>query len=114
MTVLDGATNALREIEAELLEPTKGGLDSVRLAERIRAVRRLLSKQEGRWVCMPEAKRLLGLPSENTVEAWARMGLLRSRTLPNDGMQVLLDDVLRRREVSERLPGPACQAASSA
>ena len=98
MAILDEATSALREIETELLKPTQGGLDSVRLAERLRAVRKLLSKDEARWVGTTEAKRLLGLGSENTVKAWARMGLLRSRTQPNGRIQVLLDDVLRRRE----------------
>jgi hypothetical protein len=103
MTALERATNALGEIEAELLEPAKGGLDSVRLAERIRAVRKLLSNGEMRWVGTTEAKRLLGVGSENTVKAWARIGLLRSRTLLNGRVQVLLDDVLRRREDTEAL-----------
>lgn len=75
----------------------------MRLAERLRAVRRLLSTDEARWVGTTEAKRLLGLGSENTVKAWARTGLLRSRTLPNGRTQVLLDDVLRRREEREGL-----------
>jgi hypothetical protein len=103
MAILDEATGALREIEAELLKPTKGGLDSVRLAERLRAVRRLLSTDEARWVGTTQAKHLLGLGSENTVKAWARMGLLRSRTRPHGRIQVLLDDVLRRREEREGL-----------
>ena len=103
MAILDEAIGALREIEAELLEPTKGGLHSVRLAERLRAVRRLLSTDEARWVGTTEAKRLLGLGSENTVKAWARMGLLQSRTRPHGRTQVLLDDVLRRREEREGL-----------
>lgn len=103
MTLLDEATGALREIEADLLAPTRGGMDSVRLAERLRAVRLLLSRQEAHWVGTTEAKRLLGLGSENTVKAWARMRLLRSRTLPNGRIQVLLEDVLRRREDTEAL-----------
>ena len=103
MAILDDATRALQEIESELLEPTKGGLDSVRLAERLRTVRRLLSSEDVRWVGTTEAKRLLGLGSENTVKAWARLGLLRSRRLPNGRVQVLLDDVLRRREETEGL-----------
>jgi hypothetical protein len=103
MAILDEATSALREIESELLKPTQGGLDSVRLAERLRAVRKLLSKDEARWVGTTEAKRLLGLGSENTVKAWARMGLLRSRTQTNGRIQLLLDDVLRRREEREGL-----------
>src|SRR5438552_17539069 len=101
MSILQDATNALHEIEAELREPTPGGPGSVRLAERIRGVRRLLSAQEAQWVGTSEAKRLLGVRSENTVKAWARLGLLRSRLLPNGRTQVFLDEVLRRREEPE-------------
>jgi len=103
MSILQDAANALRDIEAELREPTADGLDSVRLAEQIRDVRRLLSTQDAQWVGTTEAKRLLGVSSENTVKAWARLGLLRSRLLPNGRTQVLLDDVLRRREETEGL-----------
>jgi hypothetical protein len=103
MAVHAGGVNALREIEAELLEPTKGGFDSVRLAERLRAVRRMLSQQEPHWVSTTEAERLLGLDAEDTVKVWARMGLLRSRDLPDGRIQVLLDDVLHRREETEGL-----------
>src|SRR5438874_996268 len=103
MSILQDAANALHDIEAELREPTVGGVDSVRLAERIRQVRHLLSTQEAQWVGTTEAKRLLGVSSENTVKAWARLGLLRSRRLPNGRTQVLLDDVLRRREETEGL-----------
>jgi hypothetical protein len=103
MSILHAATTALHEIEAELREPTKGGRHSGRLAERIRAVRRLLSTQEAKWVGTTEAKRLLGVSSEYTVKVWARLGLLRSRRLPNGRTQVLLDDVLRRREETEEL-----------
>ena len=56
-----------------------------------------------RWIGPREAKRLLALGSENAVKAWARCGLLRSRKLPNGRTQVLLDDVLRRREETEGL-----------
>ncbi len=103
MTVLEEATKALSDLEMELLQPAKGGLDAVSLAERIHSVRKLLSKQETRWVGTTAAKRLLALGSENTVKVWARTGLLRSRTLPNGRIQVLLDDVLRLREETEGL-----------
>jgi hypothetical protein len=103
MSLLQDAANVLHDIETELREPAAGGLDSLRLAERIRGVRRLLSSQEAQWVGTTEAKRLLGVSSENTVKAWARLGLLRSRLLPNGRTQVLLDDVLRRREETEGL-----------
>src|ERR1035437_2035359 len=103
MSILHDAANALQGIEAELREPTPGGLDSVRLAERIRDVRRLLSTQEAQWIGTSEAKHLLSVGSENTVKAWARNGLLRSRLLPNGRTQLFLDDVLRRREETEGL-----------
>ncbi len=105
MTVIDTAANALLEIEEDLLHPTKGGIDSVNLAERIRVVRRLLQGTDVRWIGTTEAKRLLAIGSENTVKAWARMGMLRSRHLPNGRLQVRLDDVLRRREEREGLSG---------
>jgi len=103
VTKLDEATRALKEIEPELLDSTKGGLDSVLLAEKIRAVRKLLSKREAQWVGMSEAKRLLAFDSEDYVKAWVRLGQLRSRKMPNGRVQVLLDDVLRRREEREGL-----------
>jgi hypothetical protein len=105
MSVLTKAIGALRELEEELAatEPMRGGADSVRLAEKIRAVRALLSEGHAQWVGTTEAKRLLGVGSENTVKAWARSGRLRSRSLPNGRLQVLLDDVLRRRELTEGL-----------
>src|SRR5947209_5315979 len=103
MTILHDAANVLHDIESELREPAAGGLDSVRLADRIRGVRRMLSGQEVQWVGTTDAKRLLGVHSENTVKAWARLGLLRSRQLPNGRTQVRLDDVLRRREETEGL-----------
>jgi hypothetical protein len=58
MSILQEATNALHAIETERREPTAGELDSVRLAEWIRVVRRLLSTQEARWVGTTEAKHL--------------------------------------------------------
>ena len=63
----------------------------------------LLSPEGACWVGTTEAKRLIGVGSENTVKAWARLGLLRSRTLPNGRTQVLLEDVLRRRAEDEAL-----------
>jgi hypothetical protein len=102
MSVLTRAADALRELEEELTRRKVGeGDDSAEVAERIRAVRNLLSREDARWVGTAEAKRLLGLGSENTVEAWARAGRLRSRVLPNGRIQVLLDDVLHRREAAE-------------
>jgi hypothetical protein len=73
------------------------------VADRVAKVLALLSPEETRWIGTTEAKRLLGVGSENTVKAWARLGLLRSRMLPNGRRQVLLDDVLRRRAEDEAL-----------
>lgn len=102
MSVLTRATDALRELEEELARRKVGeGDDSAEVAERIRAVRRLLSGEDAKWIGTTEAKRLLGLGSENTVKAWARAGRLRSRVRPNGRIQVLLDDVLYLREAAE-------------
>lgn len=102
MSVLTRATDALRELEGELADRKVGeGDDSADIAERIRAVRLLLSGEDARWIGTTEAKRLLGLGSENTVKAWARAGRLRSRFQPNGRIQVLLDDVLYLREAAE-------------
>jgi hypothetical protein len=58
---------------------------------------------DARWVGMTEAKHLFGVESEQTVEAWASLGLLHSRKLSNGHIEVLLDDVLRRRAENEAL-----------
>lgn len=103
MSVLTQATDALRELEEELAHYPlyAGSADALRIADRIREVRRMLSREEAQWIGTTEAKRLLGVGSENTVKAWAKMGFLRSRTLPNGRIQVLLDDVLKEREMRE-------------
>ena len=105
MGVLTRATDALRELEEEIAEYPlyAGGDDALHIVERIREVRRLLSREGAEWVGTTEAKRLLGVGSENTVKAWAKMGLLRSRTQPNGRIQVLLDAVLKEREAREAI-----------
>ena len=103
MSTLEAATIGLRDLEALLRAPPPGGLDPVALADRVRAVRHLLAGEDARWIGTTAAKRLLGVGSENTVKAWARLGLLRSRQLPHGRVQVLLDDVLRRRAENEAL-----------
>jgi hypothetical protein len=103
MSTLQAATNALRDLEAMLLASPQGELDPALVAERLHKIRRLLSREDARWIGTTEAKRLLGVGSENTVKAWARLGLLRSRTLANGRTQVLVDDVLRRRAEHEAL-----------
>jgi hypothetical protein len=103
MSVIQEARAALREIEMMLTSVPQGQLDPVVVADKVREVLHLLSREEARWIGTTEAKRLLGVRSENTVRAWARLGLLRNRTLPNGRVQVLLDDVLTRRGENEDL-----------
>ncbi|MBI3972243.1 MAG: hypothetical protein HY332_13235 [Chloroflexi bacterium] len=105
MSILTRVTEALRELEEELVQYplSAGGADAHHIADRIREVRRMLSKEDAQWIGTTEAKRLLGVGSENTVKAWVRTGRLRSRVQPNGRVQVLLDDVLRRREETEGL-----------
>lgn len=104
MSILERAVGDLRQIESELLAaPERGTVDTARVARRIGDVAALLADEDARWVGTTEAKRLLGVSSENTVKAWARSGLLRHRKLPNKRIQVLLDDVLARRAEEEDL-----------
>ena len=103
MVTLDEATSALREIEGDLAQPTRGGDDSLQLADRIRVIRVLLAKQSTRWVSPTEARRLLGATSADTVKALLRMGLLRSRNAVSGRTEVMLEDVLREREAREEL-----------
>lgn len=103
MSVLKDATDALRDLEALLRASAPGGLDPITVAEQVHEVRQLLSGEDAEWIGTTAAKHLLGVGSENTVKAWARLGLLRSRRLPNGRTQVFLDDVLRRRAEHEAL-----------
>ena len=104
MSILERAVGDLRQIESELLAaPERGSVDTERVARRIGDVAALLADEDARWVGTTEAKRLLGVSSENTVKAWARNGLLRHRKLANKRIQVLLDDVLARRAEADDL-----------
>jgi hypothetical protein len=107
MSVLARVPNALRELEDELARYPLyvGGAEALRIADRIRNVRRMLSlsSESAKWIGATQARRLLGVDSEDTVKAWAKMGFLRSRTQPNGRFQVLLDDVLKEREAREEL-----------
>ena len=101
MSTLKAATTALRDLEALLRTTPPGGLDPVALADRVRVVHHLLAGDDARWIGTTAAKRLLGVGSENTVKAWARLGVLRSRQLPHSRIQGPLDDVLRLRVENE-------------
>ena len=96
MSILRRLARDLRDLEADLR-------DRPAVAARLHAVARLLESDEVRWVGTTEAKRLLGVGSENTVKAWARLGLLRSRREANGRLKVALEDVLRQREVQHDL-----------
>lgn len=96
MSVLRQLDNRLSVLESRLADrPEEAG--------EVRAIRRLLADPDELWIGTVEAQRLLGVRSVNTVKAWARLGLLRSRRLPNGRLKVHLDDVLSERQVREDL-----------
>jgi hypothetical protein len=103
MGTLETATTALRDLEDLLRITPPGELDQHMLAERVHEVHQLLTGDDAPWIGTTVAKRLLGVGSENTVKAWARIGLLRSRQLPHGRIQVHLDDVLQRRAENDAL-----------
>jgi len=98
MSVLDRVVRDLRDIEAELAENPP-------VAKRIGEIARLLESDEVRWIGTTRAKRLLGVQSENTVKAWARLGILRSRREANGRLKVNLADALEYRATRAALMG---------
>jgi len=69
MSILQEATDELRTLTTELLEGgQEGSLVPTRVAERLQRVVALLSDEEASWIGTTEAKRLLGVRSEHTVE----------------------------------------------
>lgn len=98
MSVLDRVVADLRDVEAALQ-------DRPALARRVHDIAQLLAADETRWIGTTRARRLLGVRSENTVKAWARLGLLRSRREPNGRIKVSLEDVLRQRAIDADLEG---------
>lgn len=104
MSVLEQATKTLSEIESELLAANGAdSLDPARLAEQVHHVRELLLGSDAQWIGTAEAQRILGAHTEDSVKTWARLELLRSRTLSDGRMEVRLDDVLYRRVENEAL-----------
>src|SRR3712207_2362192 len=103
MSVLEKATSALSEIESELLASRDGHLDPARLAKEVHRVRELLSGPDAQWISTAEAQRILGAHTEDSIKTWARLELLRSRTLPDGRLEILLDDVLYRQRENEAL-----------
>lgn len=85
--------SVVQEIRARL-EALEGKVGP-ELRGEVRAIRLLLADPERQWIGTVEAQRLLGVKSINTVKAWARLGLLRSRRGPHGRLKVHLEDVLR-------------------
>lgn len=85
--------SVVREVRARL-EALEGKVGP-ELRGEVRAIRLLLADPERHWIGTVEAQRLLGVKSINTVKAWARLGLLRSRRGPHSRLKVHLEDVLR-------------------
>ena len=97
--------SVLRQIDDRLAALESRLADRPEVAGEVRAIRRLLKGGDGAWIGTVEAQRLLGVKSINTVKAWARLGLLRSRRAPNGRLKVHLDDVLRERARYQALLG---------
>lgn len=98
MSVLSQVIRELRDIERDLH-------DRPALARRIHDSVAVLEGEGIQWIGTTRARHLLGLGSENTVKAWAQLGLLRSRREPNGRLKVRLDDVLAQRELRAVLTG---------
>ena len=96
MSVLQQVNDRLAALESRLADRPED-------AEEVRAIRRLLTGDGTLWIGTVEARRLLGVKSINTVKAWARLGLLRSRQAPNGRLKIHLDDVLREAHARQAL-----------
>jgi hypothetical protein len=96
MTILQQLTTRLAALESRLA-------DRPAEASEIRAIRAHLEGDKSLWIGAAEARRLLGVNSVATVEAWVRLGLLRSRQTSNGRLQVHLDDVLEQRQMQDDL-----------
>ena len=97
-SILARVVQDLRSMETELR-------DRPAIAKRVHDIAQLLQEEEAQWIGTTKARRLLGLRSENTVKAWARLGVLRSRREPNGRIKVSLEDVLARRTINADLEG---------
>lgn len=106
MSVLSRIEAELRAMKKDLEDPSLPADVTARLRARVAEMTRVVGRPDAEWIGTTEAKRLLGLKTENTVKAWARAGLLRSRTLPNGRIQVHLDDVRRRATDTAALTTP--------
>jgi hypothetical protein len=97
LTVFQEILDRLIKLEAKLS-------DRPDEANEVRAIRELLDSDGGRWIGTVEARKFLGVQSVNTVKAWAKRGLLRSRRLPNGRLMISFEDVLEERWRSEPRP----------
>lgn len=93
MSVVGEVRSRLEQLEAQVVPE---------LRDEVRAIRLLLAP-ERQWIGTVEAQRLLGVGSINTVKAWAKLGLLRSRRGPSGRLKVHLDDVLREAQAQRDL-----------
>lgn len=97
------AMSVLRQLHDRLVALESRLADRPKDAGEVRAIRRLLADPDDLWIGTIEAQRLLGVQSVNTVETWARRGLLRSQRAPNGRLKVHLDDVLREAQAQQAL-----------
>jgi hypothetical protein len=103
MNVRPETAKALRAAEALLYSAPQGELDSFLVEKRVGKAIRLLAQEEPQWINLAQAKRLLGVVSDETAPTLARWGLLRSRSCGDGQLEVRLDDVLYRRQEAEGL-----------
>ena len=94
MSVVGEVRSRLEQLEARV---------APELRDEVRTIRLLLADPERQWIGTVEAQRLLGVRSINTVKAWAKLGLLRSRRGPSGRLKVHLDDVLREAQAQRDL-----------
>jgi hypothetical protein len=57
----------------------------------------------GEWLALPEARRQLGVISQEVVKAWVDFGWLRGRSGPGGRLEVLRDDILLLEQEHEGL-----------
>ncbi len=94
MSVVGEVRSRLEQLEAQV---------APELRDAVRTIRLLLADPERQWIGTVEAQRLLGVQSINTVKAWAKLGLLRSRRGPSGRLKVHLDDLLREAQAQRNL-----------
>lgn len=94
MSVVREVRSRLEQLEARV---------APELRDEVRTIRLLLADPERQWIGTVEAQRLLGVQSINTVKAWAKLGLLRSRRGPSGRLKVHLNDVLREAQAQRDL-----------